>query len=224
MGDMTLRPVLGQDGVTASFASGDDPAALYSVFAAHGGFPFGSVGKADAAHGAVAVTVASLAPGEKKTLSLVFAWHFPDRDFSRIILGNMYTELWADSAAVAQSLASESKLASVVADINSHHYAIASPQNPTPVWLKDQLLNQWSHFHVSCLYASLHPCCAWGNSRGRDWRVRCYMRRCSCGIRTGGFASTRLGAATTWILCTTITSATCCASPPCCVRRAQIDG
>ena len=119
MGDMTLRPVLGQDGVTASFASGDDPAALYSVFAAHGGYPFGSVGKADAAHGAVAVTVASLAPGEKKTLSLVFAWHFPDRDFSRIILGNMYTELWADSAAVAQSLASESKLASVVADINT---------------------------------------------------------------------------------------------------------
>ena len=47
--------------MTASFASGDDPAALYSVFAAHGGFPFGSVGKADAAHGAVAVTVASLA-------------------------------------------------------------------------------------------------------------------------------------------------------------------
>ena len=89
------------------------------------------------------MTVPSLAPGKKSTLSLVFTWHFPDRDFSNIILGNMYTELWADSGAVAESLATEDKLAAVVADINAHHYAVASPDNPTPVWLKDQLLNQW---------------------------------------------------------------------------------
>ena len=86
------------------------------------------------------------------TLTLVFAWHFPDRDFSHEILGNMYATLWPDSAAVAAELATEAKLASVVADINAHHYAVASPDNPTPVWLKDQLLNQWSHFHMLMWY------------------------------------------------------------------------
>lgn len=90
--------------------------------------------------------------GAKTTLSLVLAWHFPDRDFSHIILGNMYTELWKNSAAVAEELATESKLTSVVADINAHHYSVASPDNPTPVWLKDQLLNQWSHFHMLMWY------------------------------------------------------------------------
>ena len=94
--------------------------------------------------------------GGSATLSLVFAWHFPDRDFSHQILGNMYSTFWPDSSAVAAELATEAKLASVVADINSHHYAIASPENPTPVWLKDQLLNQWSHFHMLMWYYLLH--------------------------------------------------------------------
>ena len=60
----------------------------------------------------------------------------------------MYTTFWPDSAAVAEELATEGKLSAVLADINSHHHAVASPENPTPVWLKDQLLNQWSHFHM----------------------------------------------------------------------------
>ena len=61
MGDMTLRPVL-SDGATASFASGDDPAALYKIFAEKGEFPTGSIAAGDAAHGAVAVS-AELEPG-----------------------------------------------------------------------------------------------------------------------------------------------------------------
>jgi hypothetical protein len=143
MGDMTLRAVAG-GGANYSFASGDDPTALYAAFAAHGGFLPGSVAAADAAHGAVAVSVPSIPAGAKQTLSLVFTWHFPDRDFSHIILGNMYTEMWIDSAAVARALATESKLAQVVGDINMHHYAVASPDNPTPVWLKDQLVSYCS--------------------------------------------------------------------------------
>lgn len=71
---------------------------------------------------------------------------------SLVVAPYRYTELWPDSAAVAEELASETKLSSVVADINSHHYAVASPNNPTPVWLKDQLLNQWSHFHMLMWY------------------------------------------------------------------------
>ena len=37
----------------------------------------------------------------------------------------MYTTFWPDSAAVAAELATEAKLASVMADINAHHYAVA---------------------------------------------------------------------------------------------------
>jgi hypothetical protein len=90
MGDMTLRPVLGSPGtVTASFASANDPSMLYKTFAEHGSFPTGSlVQNGDAAHGAVSVST-ELEAGAKTTLSLVFSWHFPDRDFSHIILGNM---------------------------------------------------------------------------------------------------------------------------------------
>ena len=90
MGDMTLRPVLGSPGtVTASFASANDPSMLYKTFAEHGSFPTASlVQNGDAAHGAVSVST-ELEAGAKTTLSLVFSWHFPDRDFSHIVLGNM---------------------------------------------------------------------------------------------------------------------------------------
>ena len=83
-------PVLGSPGtVTASFGSANDPAMLYKTFAEHGSFPTGSlVQNGDAAHGAVSVST-ELEAGAKTTLSLVFSWHFPDRDFSHIILGNM---------------------------------------------------------------------------------------------------------------------------------------
>lgn len=90
MGDMTLRPVLhsGSAAVTASFASGNDPAKLYKTFAEHGAFPTGSMQNGDSGYGAAAVST-ELEAGARSTLSLVFSWHFPDRDFSRVILGNM---------------------------------------------------------------------------------------------------------------------------------------
>jgi len=90
MGDMTLRPVLDSSGtVTASFASANDPNVLFKTFAEHGLFPTGSlVQSGDAAHGAVSVST-ELKAGAKTTLSLIFSWHFPDRDFSHVILGNM---------------------------------------------------------------------------------------------------------------------------------------
>ena len=98
-------------------------------------------------HGAVAVSSRVPAGGEG-TISIVFAWHFPDRDYSGEIVGNRYAELWKDAAAVAATLDDEAALARVVRDINAHHAAIAHADNPTPVWLKDMLLNQWSHMHM----------------------------------------------------------------------------
>ena len=63
-------------------------------------------------------------------------------------LGNFYSTLWPNSSSVALALGTEDKLSAVVADVNAHHAAIAHERNPTPVWLKDMLLNQWSHYHM----------------------------------------------------------------------------
>lgn len=85
-------------------------------------------------------------------MSIVFAWHFPNRDFSGEVLGNAYTNIWPDSATVASELAVETVLKKMVVDINKHHNAIASRENPSPEWLKDMLVNQWSHFHMMMWY------------------------------------------------------------------------
>merc|ERR1711871_964488 len=98
-----------------------------------------------AAHGAVAVQ-ATIPPGATRSLRIIFAWHFPDRDYSGEILGNKYADFWPNSSAVARELGREARLAGLVADINSHHKVVAHEQNPTPTWLKDMLVNQWSHY------------------------------------------------------------------------------
>ena len=45
-------------------------------------------------------------------------------------------------------------------DINKHHAVVASVDNPQPDWLKDMIVNQWSHMHMMMWY--------------RDNRVRFY--------------------------------------------------
>eukprot|EP00656_Telonema_subtile_P019767 TRINITY_DN20977_c0_g1_i1.p1 TRINITY_DN20977_c0_g1~~TRINITY_DN20977_c0_g1_i1.p1 ORF type:complete len:1000 (+),score=124.94 TRINITY_DN20977_c0_g1_i1:180-3179(+) len=148
MGDMTLQPVLSQ-GAQASYFAADDPSALWGNFS--NGFPQWQATLAQSGHGAVAVTVAVPAGGRAE-LSIVFAWHFPDRDFSGETIGNMYTELWPNSSAVARELGSPERLASVLSDINTHHSIVAHRSNPAEVWLKDMLLNQWSHLHMLMWY------------------------------------------------------------------------
>ena len=84
--------------------------------------------------------------GGQAALSIVFAWRFPDRDFSGKILGNAYADIWPSAAAAAAALAP--KLVEVVRDANAHHAAVAGREHPAPPWLKDMLLNQWAHVHM----------------------------------------------------------------------------
>lgn len=79
MGDITLSPVPGE-GVTATFPTGSDPALVYKQFAASSFSNKAEGTSRDAAHGAVVLSVV-VKPGSSATLSIVFAWHFPDRDF-----------------------------------------------------------------------------------------------------------------------------------------------
>ncbi len=159
LGDVTLLPVTAGEGegagegaregdraARASVGVADDPAVLYRRFAATGSV--GEAGRGPAAQGAqggVALS-ATVAPGASTTLSIVFAWHFPDRDYDGEIVGNHYAHLYRDSAAVADALGTEAALSAVVSDLNTHHSTIASRESPYPAWLKDMLLNQ-----ASCL-------------------------------------------------------------------------
>ena len=147
-GDMTLRPVVDGDVTNTSFISSNDLTALYQKFAANGNFGALSGSEAGniAAHGAVSVSV-HVPAGGTATASIVFAWSFPNRNYRNNIFGNFYSNIWPTSAAVAKEFTS-TQLANVVQDINAHHYSIASPDNPTPAWLKDMLINQFSHFHM----------------------------------------------------------------------------
>ena len=105
-----------------------------------------------AGYASLSVT-ATISPGATETLSIIWAWHFPHKDWFHAEVGNWYANLWEDSVAVADELASPGRLASVISDINSHHSVLLGPPsdsglpvNPIPTWLKDTLLNQFSHF------------------------------------------------------------------------------
>jgi non-lysosomal glucosylceramidase len=158
-GDIALRPVLdsgsGPDGVTVGFGVANDPASLWASFAATGTFSTGNGVLASgtfeetvAAHGAASVT-ATLAPGANLTLSLVFAWYFPDRDHMGVSIGNYYSTLWDNAAAVAQALADQQTLERVAGAINAHHSVfLGTPSAPTsmPDWVADHMVNMFSHF------------------------------------------------------------------------------
>jgi uncharacterized protein (DUF608 family) len=139
-GDVTLAAVSGSTH-TASYATSDDSSVLLSQFAETGALS-ATVANV-AANGAAAVST-TVPAGENATLSIVFAWYFPDRNYAAAgvkgygeMLGNAYANLWKGSGEVAGELAAPGKLEAVVADITAHHNAVANPTNPTPEWLKD---------------------------------------------------------------------------------------
>ena len=150
LGDVTLRAV-GADAARADVDT--DAGALWAAFAA------GNLGRGTALGNATAAGVGAVAAsvivpaGASATVSIVFAWHFPDKDWWHERVGNFYDNLWADSSAVAAELAADGRLASVVSDINAHHTVFLGPPagsplpaSPVPDWLRDTLVNQFSHF------------------------------------------------------------------------------
>ena len=100
-GSFTLLAVDGDATVTFS-AANSLAGGVWPAFAASGRLPLASVPDGTAAaHGAVAALV-SLAPGETRTITIVFAWHFANRTYVGQEIGNFYAGAFADSLAVAQ--------------------------------------------------------------------------------------------------------------------------
>lgn len=154
-GDVTLKAVettsLDFSGSwRGSVGAAADPRELWQDFAASGGFlntsgGAGGLKGAALGYGAASVSL-TLPPGTNATLSLIFAWHFPHKDYDVEDIGNFYSTLWGDSGEVAQGLASEDALESVAQDLAAHHAVFVGPQSSLPSWLGDFLVNAMSHF------------------------------------------------------------------------------
>jgi non-lysosomal glucosylceramidase len=147
VGDVTLRAV--SDSSSAAWS--DDAAGLWSSFVSTGSVA-GVAGPTTAANGAM-VSSALVPAGSNATVSIIFSWHFPLKDWWHETVGNYYSTIWADSAAVAAELAEPSRLNQVVDDIAAHHSVFLGPggdsslpPSPLPDWLRDNLVNQFSHF------------------------------------------------------------------------------
>ena len=157
LGGVTLRPAPGASGAVALV--GADPASLWQAFANPGAPLPSGVAPPDAAplaagFASLTATVAVPANGDAE-VSIVWSWHFPNKDWDGQFVGNFYTNLWNSSDAVAEELCEQGRLASVVADINAHHVVLMGPPpssplppSPIPDWLRDVLVNQVSHFKM----------------------------------------------------------------------------
>ena len=151
-GGAALQATSGVDGGTAcSLGVANDPAALWRAFAATGAFPVGdgvlasgAFFNVSAAIGAAATTV-TVPAGGSATLSLVFAWYFPHRDYAGEDIGNFYSTLWESAPDVAAGLAADGALAAAAADLNAHHAVFANANSSLPDWLADHFVNQMSH-------------------------------------------------------------------------------
>jgi len=150
-GDISLRPV---NGVASSFGVSDDPSKLFQSFSSTGGFPSGSVNGVQggffsgikAAHGAVTATSPIIQPGETVSLSIVFSWYFPNRDYYGLNVGQFYSTQFGSSKDVA-TIYSNDHLVQVADDVAAHASVFSGPlANSLPDWLNDHMVNQFSHF------------------------------------------------------------------------------
>jgi hypothetical protein len=152
-GSVALSPVADAPGATFSTGVADDAAALWAAFAAGGAFAPGTAagvtGGAFAGVGARvggATASATVPPGGNISLTIVFAWHFPQREYGSFNVGQFYSTIFTDAADVAAALDARG-LVAAAADAATHTTVWGSAAaNAMPPYLADHLLNQFSHF------------------------------------------------------------------------------
>ena len=148
---LTASPATGAgvSAATSSFSTGDDLSALWREFSAGS---FTPVTEGPNSFGAGLSTM-TLAPGATGSVTLVFAWYLPHRDFLGEMVGAYYQNLYHDSNSVASVAADPQMQLRTVADINSHHATYAGAGSSTPTWLADVGINSYSHmrnaFHMA---------------------------------------------------------------------------
>ena len=117
--------------IYTAFAAGDDVAAG------------GALPKAADTHGAVANTV-TIPPGGTGTVTVVFGWHFAERYFSSVSIGNFYAAHLHDNASSAAEGMAQ-RLPNTVQQISGVHKAFFESDS-MPAFLQDTLVNSMSNF------------------------------------------------------------------------------
>ncbi|MCS7254735.1 MAG: GH116 family glycosyl-hydrolase [Armatimonadota bacterium] len=154
-GDMVLMAISKDATATASWENLD---ALYSDFADDGKLEgpseAGPTKSGETVNGAISVTV-KLKPKEKRTLTFVITWHFPnaihgDERAGWVSRGNMYANWWENAKAVADEVGK--RLGELIKLTRLYHDSLYSSN--LPHWLIDRISSQ-----VSVLRSKT---CFWG--------------------------------------------------------------
>lgn len=153
---LTLSPDANTLASSTSFGTADSLASLWSSFVA--GEPLSS--SSPSAPLGAGVATMRLAPGQSGTVTLVFAWYLPNRDFMGRTLGAYYSNLFDSSAEAAASVANADAQLSIVNDINAHHSVFAGGSEPD--WLADVAINSFSHMRNAMHFA---------DGRWRQWEA-----------------------------------------------------
>jgi uncharacterized protein (DUF608 family) len=183
-GDMALALLSNKASATADWESLE---ALHAIFAESGGVAGSEkAGPTPAGHtvdGALAAAF-TLAPGEKRTVTFVLAWHFPNVALPENHRGNMYANWWPDALGVARDVAARLD----VLTAETHLYNETLYSSNLPYWLLDRISSQVAILSsMTCNWAkdgffyafegcgSAGGCCAgnathvWGYAQAHAW-------------------------------------------------------
>ena len=135
---------------------------LLTAFASDGGWKNQTTIQQSAAHGAVSLSTV-LQPGEKKTLSILFAWYFPHHFWLDLPLDNYYSLIFNNVTDVGKSIGvdrDDSQLQTILNDVSTLHNIYLN--SSLPDHLVDSLINSFSHVR-SAMYFS--------NGDWRQWEA-----------------------------------------------------
>ena len=135
---------------------------ILTSFVNNGGWMNTTTIKQSAVHGAVSVST-TLQPGEKKTLSILFAWYFPHHYWLDLPLDNYYSLIFSDVTDVGRSIGvdkDDTQLKTIAQDILKIHNVYLNSNLPDH--LVDSLINSVSHMR-SAMYFT--------NGEWRQWEA-----------------------------------------------------
>ncbi|CAF4796443.1 unnamed protein product [Rotaria sp. Silwood1] len=161
-GQYVLWPFLSSD-QTMTATIDNDITNILSNFSINGGWFEQTEIKGSAAYGAVSIST-RLQPGEKKTLSILFAWYFPHHYWLDLPLDNYYSLLFNNVTTVGQTIGidknDDNQLKVIIKDILILHNLYFN--SSLPDYLVDSLINSASHMR-SAMYFS--------NGDWRQWEA-----------------------------------------------------
>jgi non-lysosomal glucosylceramidase len=153
--------------VSAAFFTGETLSDVWKAFSMpegdDGEYGGGSTGGQDvvATHTHGAATASTIVPPmSNRTVTIIFAWHFPRRYFSDKPIGNYYaSHIHSSASSAAEDMAAD--LDSTVTTYKGWHDAFMSASS-LPTWLQDVLVNSMSQWRSAFMT---------GDGRWRQWEA-----------------------------------------------------